>query len=372
MDQQTFTNISKILASDAKATTYKFALLRGTIDLITDNSPFITIVDKRANFPLGLLIKKWLLYYFPLTDIPQIRGKTDLAFNRHLKLLTDYYKSRGGISVFHNDLTSLGIPNEISHTFLAVAKQLAKTITGMPMRYIGNSLNQEEYSIFNYQPSSFVSKIAMQLDTEYLIERFGTFSIPLEYYKAFQVLGSFISGQDAILFKWAEFSAQASGKNFSINAVLNEILKSPVTERQIFNAKRFYEELHRKDGKMRCVWSGKSIVSYNIDHVIPFAVWKNNDLWNLLPADASVNKTKSDKIPTPKLIENQRELIVDYWNILNNHFGQPFRKEIQTALLGYNKYTNWQDQAIEQLKLTCHTLITIRGFDSWDYSMGNR
>lgn len=35
--------------------------------------------------------------------------------------------------------------------------------------------------------------------------RFGSFSITYDYYEAFEVLGSFITGQDSIFFKWAAF-----------------------------------------------------------------------------------------------------------------------------------------------------------------------
>jgi hypothetical protein len=43
MDQQTFRHINQILARDNKSSTYKFALLRGTIELIEAHSPFIMI-----------------------------------------------------------------------------------------------------------------------------------------------------------------------------------------------------------------------------------------------------------------------------------------------------------------------------------------
>jgi hypothetical protein len=43
MHNDVFQNISKIIERDSKTTTYKFALLRGVIDIIQDNSPFITI-----------------------------------------------------------------------------------------------------------------------------------------------------------------------------------------------------------------------------------------------------------------------------------------------------------------------------------------
>jgi CRISPR/Cas system Type II protein with McrA/HNH and RuvC-like nuclease domain len=139
-----------------------------------------------------------------------------------------------------------------------------------------------------------------------LISSSGSFSIPLEYYEAFQVLGSFISGQDSILFKWAEFSVNASRKNLSIEKVVSEVLRNPITERDVNESKRIYKSILKKEGKVYCVWTGNAITSYDVDHMIPFSVWKNNDLWNLLPSQAKTNHQKRDKIPSADLIEKQK------------------------------------------------------------------
>lgn len=364
MNQQTFTNISKILARDSKSTTYKFALLRGTIDLINDNSPYIVIKEERAHFPLGLLIEKWLLYYYPLVDIPQINGQASLAFNSKLKEITIYYQSRGGFSAFYNDFKNKGIPSDISKLFLELVKQIAQTVCKMPMRYIGNSVAKQDYSIFQYLGNGS-RKITELIDAEYLIQQFGTFSIPLEYYQAFQVLGSFINGQDAILFKWAEFSARASGKTLSVHQVLDEVLTSPVTSREISESKELYKAILQKEGKVHCVWSGNYINRYDIDHIIPFTIWKNNDLWNLLPVTPALNNKKRDKIPSAALIENQRELITHYWDIIHSAKQQRFQKEMQVALLGYTSSEDWHSTAIDQLKSSCNYLTDSRGFESW-------
>lgn len=365
MDQQTFTNINKILVRDSKSTTYKFALLRGTIDLIGDNSPYIIIKKQRAHFPLGLLIEKWLLYYYPLVNVPQINGVANLAFGTKLKQITAYYESRGGFSAFYNDLKNKGIPSEISPMFLELVKQLARTITDMPMRYIGKSIYNQDYSIFQHERTTGGKKTE-RISIEFLIHNFGTFSIPLAYYEAFQVLGSFINGQDSILFKWAEFSVQASKQKLSVNEVLDEVLRSPVTERDIKDSKELYEAILQKEGKVYCVWSGKKVDQYDIDHIIPFSVWKNNDLWNLLPAQKVLNNQKRDKIPSVALIENQQELITHYWDIIFQAKQQRFQKEMKVALLGYETSGNWQTQGITQLKHSCDYLITTRGFEGWN------
>ena len=68
MRNDVFFNISKIIERDSKSTTYKYALLRGVIDIIQNNSPFISISEGRVHFPTGLLIEKWILYYYPILE----------------------------------------------------------------------------------------------------------------------------------------------------------------------------------------------------------------------------------------------------------------------------------------------------------------
>lgn len=253
MRNEVFSNISKIIERDSKTTTYKFALLRGVIDIILDNSPFITYSKDRVHFPTGLLVEKWMLYYYPILEsseyIPQINGEVNLAFGVQLKKIISEYNSLGGFSAFYNDLKNKGIPKYLHSDFISLAKKIKDTITRMPMKYIGRSISNDYYSIFQYE-TGIKSKTSTDIDAEYLINNLGTFSIPIDYYEAFQVLGSFISGQDSILFKWAEFSVSASGKNLSIEKVISEVLKSPITERDVAESKQIFKSILKKEGKI--------------------------------------------------------------------------------------------------------------------------
>lgn len=367
MNNEVFYNISKIIERDSKTTTYKFALLRGVIDIIQENSPYITFVENRAQIPTGLLIEKWLLYYYPIlqsqTSIPQINGETNLAFGKQLSKLVMYYEPRGGFSAFFNDLKNKGIPEDLQSDIFDLLKKLRDTITKMPMKYIGRSISNDFYSIFNYKNQTI--RRGSTIDIETLIKEFGTFSIPFEYYEVFKILGSFINGQDSILFKWAEFSVNASGNNLSVDKVLNEVLKSPITVRDIKESKKLYKDILQKEGNVYCVWTGRKILNYDIDHLIPFSVWKNNDLWNLLPSDSRINNQKRDKIPTPEVIERQKNLIIDYWGIIYEYQSKRFQKEIQVALLGNYSFELWKDIGISQLQNSCNYLIENRGFEGW-------
>jgi len=367
MNNEIFTNISKIIERDSKSTTYKYALLRGVIDIIQDNSPYIKFSGDKVHFPLGLMIEKWMLYYYPFlesaTDIPQINGGANLAFGAQYQKIIAEYQNRGGFSAFYNDLKNKGIPQNIEVSFILLLQTLRKTITQMPMKYIGRSISQEYYSIFQFELGA--KSKAKEVGIDFLIQNFGTFSVSKDYYEAFQILGSFIGGQDSLLFKWAEFSVNASGKSLSVDNVLGKVLMSPITERQLTESKLIFRSILLKEGKVYCVWTGKAISKYDIDHMIPFSIWKNNDLWNLLPSDAKTNNLKRDKIPSAELIEKRKDQIFYYWNLLNEKLPVRFQKEIQVSLLGKSISNEWQSASIIHLQDTCNYLISKRGFNEW-------
>lgn len=366
---ETFINISKIIERDSKTTTYKFALLRGTIDIILDNSPYIKINSEEVEIPLGLLIEKWLLYYFPILDsniyIPQINGaNTQIAFQNQFQTVINYYKRFGGLSSFYNDLRTKGISKEINIQFYDLIKILKTNIVKNPMYYIGNSLNKRPNSIYRYLNNSALRNNNIQ-NVQWLINSCGTFTIPIDYYEAFKVLGSFISGTDNILFKWAEFSVNASSDHLIPEKVIAEVLRNPITERDVDDAKKLYQSILKNTGNIHCVWTGKKIDSYDVDHVIPFSIWKNNDLWNLLPAQSSVNNKKRDKIPSKEILVKQKELIIDYWETIQKAQQIRFLNEMQITLLGNKSIINWQNNAFNQLINTSKYLIETRGYEEW-------
>lgn len=105
----------------------------------------------------------------------------------------------------------------------------------------------------------------------------------------------------------------------------------------------------------------------NIDHMIPFAVWRNNDLWNLLPAHKDINLKKKDKIPSSDLLYKRKDAIIFYWEKLKEHYGEMFEKEIRLSLLDRSMTTaHWQDDCFHQLKDKCKYLINIRCLEEWN------
>ena len=75
---------------------------------------------------------------------------------------------------------------------------------------------------------------------------------------------------------------------------------------------------------------------------------------------------KRDKIPSPEVIRKRTDLILYYWDLVNQSQPERFKKEMQVALLGDHPFSTWQDVAIQQLQANCTYLITSRGFDEWN------
>jgi hypothetical protein len=363
-----FKNINKILERDSKSTTYKFALLRAVIDAIQENSPYLRFTGEKIFLPIGLLIEKWLLYYYPLFEsdhnIRQIPGTQKLAIESPFLLIIQFYKTRGGFSAFFNDFKFKGIPEALKGQFRKLLEQIHFTMTRYPMKHIGYSISNQEYSIF-LPHSASRKKADASIDREWTINSFGEFSIPLEYYEAFRILGSFITGQESIVMKWADYSEMASGRKIGKGTILETLSSSPVEKRDPKTSKEYFKEVLGLEGKVICVWTGKAVSKYVIDHVIAFSAWRNNDLWNLLPAQTTTNGEKSDKVPSEMQLELSRERILHYWSLLEQKHQQRFQKEVQTTLLGNRPYSNWPATAFDQLKSSCAYLIQERGYEPW-------
>ena len=70
-----------------------------------------------------------------------------------------------------------------------------------------------------------------------------------------------------------------------------------------------------------CPWTHARITpgdDYDIDHVVPLAVYPVNDLWNLVPTDARFNRhTKRDRVPSEARMQAATSIFVETYR----HYG---------------------------------------------------
>lgn len=367
-------NINQIIERDSKDTTYKFALLRATIEVIQEKSPYQKINGDRVTLPVGLLILKWLEYYYPIIEqkLPQRNGDNldsfTLSFRTLFKKITDFYKKRGGLSVFYSEFIRGNLPGEVEDIVFQLCKKLRDTIKDQPMRYIGKSVNGTEYSIYHREETNIRLMQPDKMDVNFLIENFTWFSIPIDYFKVMELMGSFVTGMHSILINWAEFTVDKD-KGLNMSQVLETMLKSPQEARNVLLSEKIFRTLKEKNGGLECVWSGIRITDdLNMDHVLPFSVWRNNDLWNLLPSKASVNNSKRDKIPSLKLLDNRKDQIISYWQIIREVEQAGFEKEMNVNLITRQDFEqhNWENLAFNSLKEKSRYLIETRGFEAFN------
>ena len=376
MEYGVLKNINQIIERDSKDTTYKFALLRATIEVIQEKSPYQKIEGDKVILPVGLLVIRWLEYYYPIieAELPQKNGdritSNTLAFRSLFKEVTDFYQTKGGFSVFYSELIRGKLPAEVEPVVYELCRKIRDTIKKQPMQYIGKSVYGTEYQIF--QPITSNNRLSKpaKMDVGFLIEQFGEFSIPRDYYEVMELMGSFITGMHSILISWAEFTVDKD-KSLHMNRVLETMLTSPQEARNVLLSEKIFKRLKNEQGELECVWSGTGITTdLNIDHVLPFSVWRNNDLWNLLPSKAKVNNRKRDKIPSLELLDKRKDRIISYWQFLRETEQNGFEKELNINLITRQDFdnSNWENLAFQSLKEKCRYLIGTRGFEEFHWS----
>ena len=145
------------------------------------------------------------------------------------------------------------------------------------------------------------------------------------------------------------------------SAVLELLLQLPSDERDTSVSRNFFGSLPR----LECVWSGKEIAnSFAVDHVLPFAWWRNNELWNLLPSDPAINSRKSDSLPEKRLLLRRKDLFIEYWRRMDASFANRFPREV-TRFTGRPKSADWEQTLFSSLVDAVEYTALLRGVKRW-------
>ena len=81
--------------------------------------------------------------------------------------------------------------------------------------------------------------------------------------------------QDALILRWGELTSEISRQATSPGDVIDRLLRVPVWQRNLEDARRVNAALSSRE----CVWTGGALGrTSDVDHVLPFSMWRNNDL----------------------------------------------------------------------------------------------
>jgi SAM-dependent methyltransferase len=344
--------IESVLNRDKKVATYKLALFRALCEIsMTGFQRVRWFPNGTVGIPLEDVCEKWIYYYWPLFEtssfIPQIQGEhkncaKPIAFRGKFENLIANYAHSGGLSGFTVDLRNENLSSEIRPLIKKLYTSLKNTITKGPVTYSGSSLSTGR--LFEYEPQQQL--IIFNADI----------------WKEISLMSHWIL--DALILRWAELTARLSKDVISPSEVINLLLVNPLPEREVSLARSIYRNLR----SVECVWSGKIIEKFDIDHVIPFSFWRNNDLWNLMPSQPRLNLQKKDKLPSHKLLLRRKDAIIYYWQILREKSEPRFDFEAR-KILGREKLAryNWEFPLFSALAEAVEVTALQRGCDRWEF-----
>lgn len=362
--------IETIISHDRKDTTYKIALLRALCDIAqSEQLAAKWRTDGFVAVPLGLVVEKWLIYYWPIIEadehgekvaIPQKRGREEnvmLGFRRSVRELIARYHNLGGISAMYNDYISDTVPQELLSCVTNAVRDIDHAIRNGPIRYAGGAIEgQSKY--FDYEREMHSRRRYESSGTA--SETLGSVLVPTGTWREMCLIGHWIS--ESLVIRWAELTSELSNGAVSIEEVVGLLLRLPETDRDVLVAKAAFTRVP----DLKCTWTGRSLHNrFAVDHMVPFSISHSNDLWNLAPSDISTNVSKSDKLVTMETLVSCKGRIFGNWEVLQDKAPKRFELEMKRSLLRLPYSGGWMDSAFSGLKEKVETIAILRGMSRW-------
>jgi hypothetical protein len=366
--QASVQQVETVIRRDRKVATYKLALLRALCDLAqTAPKAAAFLPGDRVGVPLGLVVTRWLRYYWPLVGdesfIPQMRGEKPgaggISFRSELADLIAGYRGCGGIEAFCDDLRR-GVPDGQAAAFRAAVKKTAVAIVTGPVAH--TLATSGEGRIFTFEGAR-TPRAGLPSTEQSLADSLGRIVLPAALWKELSLLGHWI--EESSILRWAELTHEISEKRIAVSRVLDLLLRRPGVDRDTALARDLYAALPA----LRCAWTDRPLsrAKFDVDHVIPFSAWKNNDLWNLLPADARVNRNKLDRIVTADLLHRRRDPIIACWETLRAASADRFDAEARFALWPRDTgAADWRLRTWAGLVEAVETTAMRRNLERWE------
>jgi hypothetical protein len=203
-----------------------------------------------------------------------------------------------------------------------------QNITAMPVRYITWPGRSDPVFEFDRLRRPRVNEHVL-ITPEYLAA-FGKLRIPAQIWQALGQYACWL--EPAILHEWRELNmawnvGEPGAADFGV-------FQWEEGHRDTRIAWDRYIDLKKGGHPVRCTWSGQRIGRANMDHCFPWARWFNNDLWNLLPTGASVNREKRDRLPAAQVLSDAESRMVGWWQeaYLSSPYQARFWLEARTSL----------------------------------------
>jgi len=137
-----------------------------------------------------------------------------------------------------------------------------------------------------------------------------------ELWSGFQEISLYIEA--LCIHEWSLFTERKNiDQEYHRGMIYRLLTARPDNRRPLDWERNLVDILLMEAYEFSCPWTGKKIkqgVSYDLDHIIPLAVYPTNEIWNLVPSDPYFNShRKRDRLPSSqKLQQAHPHLVTTY------------------------------------------------------------
>lgn len=332
--------IERIVNHDSKDATYKLALLRAFAELASTHFHEAKwLDDEKVAISVDLVVDCWIRYYWPIfespTFIPQKNGEKPgcsrpIKFREALTSLIRNFKGPGSYSDF-----LAACDTDLSFARLTRSKIRDAIRTGPVVYSSGN--------LFSWSRKG---------NTQYIL-------MPGNFWEEMAELSHWI--EPAIRLRWAEETRRFSKEARQTGEILNLLSTDYEAKRNVGFSRTVFDAF----SDLSCTWTGARLREFDVDHIIPYSLWHNNDLWNLVPAHRKVNNRKRDKLVARDFLFSRRDAIVHAWEIQRNSLPDRFDRELRNLMGAVPDPANWQAPAFHRLAETVEATAFRRQATRW-------
>lgn len=312
-----------ILSYDRKVTSYKLALIRAINDVATAY-PDCAAPDQDVAIPFWMLAEWWIAYYWPFvaSTEPIFQGqrsqtstnqRQDIGFRPALTALRQTWELTTRASsnpadgfIVRSELRLPRVQGEYAPTLRAAyqtARDAIMEALAYPIQYAGPA--GEQWSVFS-RPGRLVQlpPTVVAIPGTQPIDR--CVRVPAMLWTTFRSMSRWIEA--LCIHEWCLFTERVSQDTPSITrGMIYQLLTAHPENRRPLTWERNQIHILLTEGvTFHCPWTHQPITkgsTYDIDHLIPMALYPTNELWNLVPSDRAFNqRTKRDRLPSAETL----------------------------------------------------------------------
>ena len=87
-------------------------------------------------------------------------------------------------------------------------------------------------------------------------------------------------------------------RNPNVPDIPSKLIK-PIQRDSLTKQRKLWDDYIETIGNIHCIYTGKTLIAkhYDLDHFVPWSFVVHNMMWNLIPADPSINSSKNNNLP---------------------------------------------------------------------------